>query len=819
MKRSLRKLISAGILLSAALITTNQSFGLDAGTLPSLNSATNGSTSISGSRMDVHVTAPQGGLSTFNWNTFNVGKNAQVNYEFNHANQTALNVVSAAGGMSQIYGKITQTTEGSCANCNYAATGKVILLNPNGVYFGNGASVNLNSFTASSMNGVYDATNKELKLTKGANNAARIIVDNGATIYGDKAITLAGPNVEIYNGSKLTTSIAPNVGSDSYGKIKLVTADGVNFSYYNNGAVRQVKDTVSSADKMTLYVGGQLTSGNIDARNLSTNAASEILVKDAVMKATQAVSGNDGNIYLTANNKIVVNDSQMETTKYSSDATADGANIRLYAGNKVTSIDSTYKAAGNTTFESVNNNVVVDNNTVTSTKDVNVIADNGTASVQNNSKVTGNNVNITGKVNAQVYKSTITGKNNTKISGDQLAWIKDSTVTTKNTLDVISTNGSAKINDSTLKGKDINVTTAGSICPECIQGSTFTADHDINLTSTKNSVLLDSLQPFTYGNLLNLKAAKNVEVNSKDSLTVKKTTIDAGDNVFLTSKDGSTTIDQTTTFKNADNVYITGKTDVKTNGTVDMKGIKTTVIADENVNVTFKGVDNKEKGLVVKGGNDVVITTPDTLSVSTVIAGRDLTINADKVVAGKDYTTVDYPDKATTPRSYIEAGRDFKSNTAHDDYDTTYSYNRTNDGKYNQNHLIEYGNGTEKILLINKKEVEAPSAPVLPTVDPGREGDVVNPGDETDCVTPSTPVAVDPNPPVNPDPGPGTNPDPSNPDPSNPGPGTDPSQPCENPATGDEVTGEDAPVIQLSNVLNTIYSTNVNNNQNNGSNQ
>ena len=90
MKKSLKTFISAGILLSAALMTTNQSFGLDAGTLPSLNSATNGSTSISGSRMDVHVTAPQGGLSTFNWNNYNVGSNAQVNYEFNHANQTAL---------------------------------------------------------------------------------------------------------------------------------------------------------------------------------------------------------------------------------------------------------------------------------------------------------------------------------------------------------------------------------------------------------------------------------------------------------------------------------------------------------------------------------------------------------------------------------------------------------------------------------------------------------------------------------------------------------------------------------------------------------
>ncbi len=809
MKRSLRRFISAGILLSAALITTNQSFGLDAGTLPTLNSATNGSTTVSGSKMNVHVNAPQGGLSTYNWNTYNVGKNATVNYEFNHANQTALNVVKSSGGMSQIFGKITQTTADSCANCDYTSTGKVILLNPNGVYFGNGASVNLNSFTVSTMNGAYDATNKKLTLTKG-DNTARIIVDKGATIYGDKSIAMAAPNVEIYNGSKLTTSIAPNVGNDSYGKIKLVTADGVNFSYYNNGAVRQITDTVTSADKMTLYVGGQLTSGNIDARNLSSNTASELLVKDAVLKATEAVSGNDGNIYLTATNKLTVNNSQFETTKYNNNVTADGANIRLYAGNKVSSLDSTYKSAGNTIFESVYDDVIVQNNTVNSTKDVYVTATNGTASVQTGSKVNGNNVYITGKKNAQVHSSTVTGKNDVKVSGDELAWIKNSTVTAGKTLDVVSTNGTAKINDSTLKGKDINVTTAGSICPDCIKGSTFTADNNINLTSTKNSVLLDSVDPFTYGNLLNLKAAKNVEINSKGDLTVKKTTIDAGDNVFLTSAEGSTKVDSTTTFKKADNIYITAKKDVTTSGTVDVKQIKTTIKADNNVNVTLKGVDNKEKGLVAQGGNNVTITTPGTLSVSAIIAKNDLTINADKVVAGKDYTSVDYPDKSTTPRSYIEAGGKFTSNTANDSYDTTMSYNRTNDGKYNQNHLIQYGNGNEKILLINKKPVDDADAPVLPTINPGEEGYVVNPDDGDDCVTPSTPVDVDPNPPVNPDP---SNPDPSNPDPSNPDPSNpDPTEPCENPGEDDTVTGEDAPVLQISNILNTVYSTNVNQN-------
>ena len=147
----MRKLLSAAValgVLASTSLTPIAYADVAVNALPTLNNAINANVTTSGSNMNVQINAGQGGLGTLNWDTYNVGKDASVNYEFSAHNQTALNKVSATGGLSQIYGKITSS---GCHNCGYEGTGKVILLNPNGVLFGNGANVDLNSFTVSTV--------------------------------------------------------------------------------------------------------------------------------------------------------------------------------------------------------------------------------------------------------------------------------------------------------------------------------------------------------------------------------------------------------------------------------------------------------------------------------------------------------------------------------------------------------------------------------------------------------------------------------------------------------------------------------------------
>ena len=601
MKKLLSTTIAVGIFASMSISPAMADVA--AGALPNLGNATNADVTTSGSNMNIQIQGGQGGLGTLNWNSFNVGKDAAVNYEFTAHNQTALNKVDAAGGMSQIYGNITTS---GCAGCGYDATGKVILINPNGVLFGDGANVNLNSLTVSTMDGTFDQTKNELQLNKGANQSDfGIVVQEGANIYGDKNVTFASNNVTMYNGSKISTNAGANVGDTSFGKIKIVTADGVNFAYYNNGAVKEVSNITGSADKMVVSLNGALESGNIDIRNYSNNEASEINLNGATLKATKAVEGNDGNIWLTASNKIVTEGTKFETVNQTGAEDRNGGNVRFLAGKKVSIGTADIDAVGNVEITSQGNDIAVDNSTIDTAKDVTLTAGR-IASIQNNSNVKGRNVKITGKDRAQVVDSKVDASD-IEITADNV-WFRNADLKAANEINAKGTNG---------------------------------------YVNAENSVM-----------------------------QANKITLDAATNVI---------------------------------GKIDLKGSQTNIKAGNDVDVELANVGVRENGLIAKAGNNMTVTTDGTLSVSSLISGNDMTINADKVIAGYPLTdnSLETPGDSAD-RSYIEVGGTFTSNTANDSYVVTKSADLTDDGQYMQRHHIEYGNGEEKILLVNKRPYVAP---------------------------------------------------------------------------------------------------------------
>ena len=601
MKKLLSTTIAVGIFASMSISPAMADVA--AGALPNLGNATNADVTTSGSNMNIQIQGGQGGLGTLNWNNFNVGKDATVNYEFTAHNQTALNKVDAAGGMSQIYGNITTS---GCAGCGYDATGKVILINPNGVLFGDGANVNLNSLTVSTMDGTFDQTKNELQLNKGANQSDfGIVVQEGANIYGDKNVTFASNNVTMYNGSKISTNAGANVGDTSFGKIKIVTADGVNFAYYNNGAVKEVSNITGSADKMVVSLNGALESGNIDIRNYSNNEASEINLNGATLKATKAVEGNDGNIWLTASNKIVTEGTKFETVNQTGAEDRNGGNVRFLAGKKVSIGTADIDAVGNVEITSQGNDIAVDNSTIDTAKDVTLTAGR-IASIQNNSNVKGRNVKITGKDRAQVVDSKVDASD-IEITADNV-WFRNADLKAANEINAKGANG---------------------------------------YVNAENSVM-----------------------------QANKITLDAATNVI---------------------------------GKIDLKGSQTNINAGNDVDVELANVGVRENGLIAKAGNNMTVTTDGTLSVSSLISGNDMTINADKVIAGYPLTdnSLETPGDSAD-RSYIEVGGTFTSNTANDSYVVTKSADLTDDGQYMQRHHIEYGNGEEKILLVNKRPYVAP---------------------------------------------------------------------------------------------------------------
>ncbi len=645
----MRKLLSTTIAVSilTSLSITSAFADIAGNTLPSFNNGTNVDVTTNGSNaMNVQIQGGQGGVGIANWNTFNVGKDASVNFEFTAHNQTSLNKVSAAGGMSQIYGSLTNS---GCAGCGYDATGKVILVNPNGVLFGDGANINLNSFTATTFDANYDKDTNKLSLTR-KDGAGDIIVRDGANIYGDKNVTLAASNIKTYAGSKISTSTIPNVGgTDSYGKVKLVTADGVNFTFYNNGAVKEVSDVAASTDKMIIGLNGTIESGHIDIRNASENEGSEINLAGATLKATKAEIGNDGNIWLTANNKIVIDDK-------SSLETVNGGNIRLLAKNKVSVNDSELSSAGNVNIISVNDDIAFNASKVSSKT---ATLDAGkTASFQNGSEAyVSTDFTIKGKNNAQVVNSKVSSGSssyvgNINVEAGELAYVAD---------------------DSLLTSYNTNI--------------------------TGNDVLIDGSQVW------------------------------GSESVNITAKTGDITANNSTIQSSNGKSVLTAAGNIKATN-VDLKDRKAELYAGKDINASLVNVGNRENGLIAEAEDNVTIETPGTLSVARLVAKNgDMTLTADKIIAGKPYTDeTKLPGDPDTDRSYIYVlNGTFTSNTANDSYTVTESGDPVDvsEGYFNQKHHIEYGDGAEKILLVNKRPYTpdvtpdpdpTPEPPVQPTL-------------------------------------------------------------------------------------------------------
>lgn len=351
---------------------------IGANTLPDLNQAVNGSVDINGSQMDVSVVGGKGTVGQFDWNSFNVGKDATVNWVFNANSQTALNRVLNGGGMSYIYGKLTESSGTGCPGC--VNTGKVILINPAGILFGNGSQVDLNSFTASTYDikgakdlkdlsaaelkqyadmQYADSNNGNLFNIAGYNKTVQFvandnmvdgngyitadatgtrlasIVADGADFNVDKSLAMVGNKIDIANSSLKTNYSSDNVnasnGTQQRSNIKLVTGDGVHFYYESAGSIRNNISVDKATDKKATEDYGinikdsQIRTGNflawngVDKTNSSINIdGSKIYTKKLLGKTTASYdktqTGTNGNIEIASSGKININNSDIQTT-------------------------------------------------------------------------------------------------------------------------------------------------------------------------------------------------------------------------------------------------------------------------------------------------------------------------------------------------------------------------------------------------------------------------------------------------------------------------------------------------------------------------
>ena len=120
--------LGSGLLASPVKAQTSGAAPVSANQLPTGGQVNAGQASISqsGNTLNVNQTSQR---AVVDWNTFNVGKDATVNFQQPNAQSATLNRVSDMQP-SQILGRIT-------------APGQVVLVNPQGVYFGKSSSVDV----------------------------------------------------------------------------------------------------------------------------------------------------------------------------------------------------------------------------------------------------------------------------------------------------------------------------------------------------------------------------------------------------------------------------------------------------------------------------------------------------------------------------------------------------------------------------------------------------------------------------------------------------------------------------------------------------
>ena len=225
-----------------------------------------------GSTMTIQQASNQ---AILNWNTFNIGANAAVNFIQPGSNAVALNRVVGTDP-SAIYGSLT-------------ANGQVFLINPSGVLFGQGARVDVGGLVASTLN-----------------------IRNEDFLAGNYRFTRNG-----------TTAGVTNQG-DLLGKYIALLAPEVR----NEGVIsaRQGTVTLAAGEAVTLALAGNaLIDVHVEKASIDTLVANQRLVQ-----------ADDGTVILSARSANallgrVVNTGAIEARGISS----DGGTVRLLASSSV----------------------------------------------------------------------------------------------------------------------------------------------------------------------------------------------------------------------------------------------------------------------------------------------------------------------------------------------------------------------------------------------------------------------------------------------------------------------------------------------------
>lgn len=308
------------LLMSLALLPLSIYAAIHETTLPTGGTVTSGSAQMVQNGTTLNINQNSQNLSS-NWNTFNIGQDATVNFNQPNTSSVALNHVLDPNA-SQIMGRLN-------------ANGQVFLLNPNGVVFSKTAQVNVGGIVASTLNlSDQDLQNGQYTLKGDPNSNAS--VENHGTIQTSPGGTVAliAPNV-INTGSISTPNGTTHLTAAS--QVTLALQDGGLTQYQvDQGVLQGLVDNGGAiiADNGAMYLTAKAKdslskavvnhSGIVEANRLSQNAKGEIILLGDMHSGTTQVSGSlraegrngqDGGLIETSAAKVEISDSSRVSTR------------------------------------------------------------------------------------------------------------------------------------------------------------------------------------------------------------------------------------------------------------------------------------------------------------------------------------------------------------------------------------------------------------------------------------------------------------------------------------------------------------------------
>ena len=288
------KMLQPIAVFALALLPLSIHAAIAPNTLPTGAQITQGSGAINQIDNTLNITQNSAQLST-NWQSFNVGSNATVNFTQPDISAVAINRVQDSNA-SQIMGNIN-------------ANGQVFLLNPNGIVFSKTAQVNVGGLVASTLN-LSDLDIKQGQYTLKADSSSHAQIDNQGDIQTAPGGSVALIAPVVHNSGRITT---PNGTTEltAASQVTLTLQDGSLIHYQvdqgvvdglvnNGGAIiadnGAVHLTAKAKDQLSKAVVNN--SGIIEANRLTKNAKGEIILTGDMQTGIAHIDGT-----LTADGK------------------------------------------------------------------------------------------------------------------------------------------------------------------------------------------------------------------------------------------------------------------------------------------------------------------------------------------------------------------------------------------------------------------------------------------------------------------------------------------------------------------------------------